>query len=72
MPRQDQYGRWISDDGGYWWDGQVWRPTRPPTTVPRPSSAPYYVGVGCAVVLLVFVLMGICASYVASLPGVAQ
>jgi hypothetical protein len=26
VPRQDAYGRWISDDGLFYWDGTAWRP----------------------------------------------
>jgi len=26
MPRQDAYGRWVSDDGALYWDGQAWQP----------------------------------------------
>jgi hypothetical protein len=63
MPHQDQYGRWISDDGAYWWDGAVWRPVRPPSQAPRASHAPYYIGAGCAGLLLLVILMGICTSY---------
>jgi hypothetical protein len=29
MPRQDAYGRWISDDGALFWDSQSWQPLAP-------------------------------------------
>ncbi|HKW72336.1 MAG TPA: hypothetical protein VJQ08_05870 [Candidatus Dormibacteraeota bacterium] len=34
MPRQDAYGRWISDDGALYWDGRAWQPVATPTGYP--------------------------------------
>lgn len=44
MPRQDVYGRWISDDGTLYWDGQAWQPvtaiTGFSTYYPATATAP--------------------------------
>src|SRR2546421_497292 len=39
MPRQDVYGRWISDDGALYWDGRAWQPVTPVTYQPTQPAA---------------------------------
>lgn len=71
MPRQDAEGRWISDDGRFWWDGGTWQPL--PARTPareRSSQLPYYIGMGCALLLLVLVLMAVCTTVIAQHSGI--
>jgi hypothetical protein len=37
VPKQDPSGRWISDDGRFFWDGASWRPLAP---APQQAMAP--------------------------------
>ena len=39
MPHQDAQGRWISDDGLQYWDGNAWRPTTAQAAPRRGISA---------------------------------
>ena len=59
MPRQDQYGRWISDDGLQYWDGTAWRPTGLPAQPPARSgvSALPAVLIGCGFALVVVIVL---------------
>lgn len=72
MPRQDAQGRWVSDDGRHWWDGSTWRPA-PQATPAKADRAgadiPYLIGTGCALALLVLVLMAFCTTIVAQSPS---
>jgi hypothetical protein len=43
MPRLDAYGRWVSDDGALYWDGQAWQPMASIT-----GFATYYPGTAAA------------------------
>ena len=76
MPRQDSLGRWISDDGLFYWDGAAWRPLgaqpaaapqapaygQPPAygqaAIRRSSPWPAIL-IGCGVLVLVVVIVGI-------------
>ncbi|HVH64346.1 MAG TPA: hypothetical protein VNA65_12180 [Candidatus Dormibacteraeota bacterium] len=63
MPRQDAYGRWISDDGLQYWDGTAWRPTGVQAAPTGRSSLPaVLIGCGFAlVVVLVLAIVGVVA-----------
>lgn len=73
MPQQDAQGRWVSDDGRLWWDGAAWRPlgAGPALRAERGSPVPYYIGMGCALVLLVLVLMAVCTTVIAQHSGLS-
>jgi hypothetical protein len=66
MPTQDAYGRWISDDGGSWWDGAAWRPVAGAFAMPiaaRRRSPWMWVGIGClSLFLLVVLVVGGCTA----------
>jgi len=69
MPRQDVYGRWVSDDGALYWDGRAWQPVTAitgfatyqaaPATAGAPSSAKGGVALGLGVASLIFWLLPI-------------
>jgi hypothetical protein len=68
VPRQDAQGRWISDDGLFYWDGATWRPLGvqgSPVPAPYGAQAPRkravwpMVLIGCAFVALVVLVIGI-------------
>jgi hypothetical protein len=59
MPHQDAQGRWISDDGLQYWDGNAWRPTGI-TAPPRGSNVALpavLIGCGFAVVIVLVVVI---------------
>ena len=60
MPRQDAYGRWISDDGLFYWDGTAWRPVAAQVAPRRsPSVAqPILIGAGFVLVIIVVLVIG--------------
>lgn len=57
MPRQDQYGRWISDDGLQYWDGTAWRPTGQ-VRATGVSALPAVL-IGCGFALIIVIVLGI-------------
>jgi hypothetical protein len=60
MPTQDAQGRWISDDGTQYWDGNAWRPTgigAPPQR--RGISALPAILIGCGIALVIVLVLGI-------------
>jgi hypothetical protein len=69
MPLKNAQGRWISDDGRYYWNGTAWQsfsgqpqPFIQPFNLPPPAegSAPWpVVLVGLAVVVIVVVSVAI-------------
>ena len=63
MPRQDSLGRWISDDGLQYWDGAAWRPLAAqvgaPPGAPAQRSAVPAILIGCGVVLVAALIIGI-------------
>ena len=68
MARQDAQGRWISDDGLFYWDGAAWRPlgVQPygvPTgygvPAPQKRSAWPMVLIGCGFAAVVVIVIGI-------------
>ena len=66
MPRQDAQGRWISDDGLFYWDGAAWRPLGVQTSaVPGATQAPGkrsvwpMVLIGCGLAAVVVLVIGI-------------
>lgn len=63
MPRQDAYGRWISDDGLQYWDGTAWRPIGAQSAAAQRSALPaILIGCGFAlVVVLVLAIVGVVA-----------
>lgn len=38
MPTQDANGRYISDDGKWWWDGSAWQPVEQASAGPDPNG----------------------------------
>ena len=60
MPRQDAYGRWISDDGLFYWDGNAWRPAGMEAPARRgPSVAqPILIGAGFVLVIVLVLVIG--------------
>jgi hypothetical protein len=66
VPRQDAQGRWISDDGLFYWDGATWRPTGSvpagggilPPPVHGKSAWPAIL-VGCGITLVVVLVLAI-------------
>jgi hypothetical protein len=68
VPRQDAQGRWISDDGLFYWDGATWRPlgvqgSPPPAPfgapAPRKRAVWPMVLIGCAFAAVVVIVIGI-------------
>ncbi len=59
MPYQDAQGRWISDDGRQYWDGQAWRPNTVQAPAQGRSMALPAVLIGCGFALLVLIVLGI-------------
>ena len=61
MPRQDAFGRWISDDGLFYWDGNAWRPVAPQGPARRGVSVaqPLLIGAGFVVLVVVVVVVGL-------------
>jgi hypothetical protein len=64
VPRQDAQGRWISDDGLFYWDGAAWRPlgVQPSAygaTAPRQRSVWPVVLIGCGFAVVVVIVIGI-------------
>ena len=63
MPRQDAQGRWISDDGLFYWDGAAWRPLGVQPTAygaaPRKRSVWPVVLIGCGFAAVVIIVIGI-------------
>lgn len=64
MPFQDPSGRWLSDDGAYFWDGAAWR-LLPPRVRGGPPAAVMALAIGCAAL----VLLGIVAAGVGAYIG---
>ena len=71
MPRQDAQGRWISDDGLFYWDGAAWRPLggQPPVAAgfPPPAqgkSAWPAILIGCGIALVLVIVLGIVGLFV--------
>jgi hypothetical protein len=62
VPRQDQQGRWISDDGLQYWDGSAWRPFGPQAAPARRSSAMPVVLIGCGFALVILLVIAIGAA----------
>jgi hypothetical protein len=60
MPHQDAQGRWISDDGLQYWDGNAWRPTgaQPPPATGGRSAVPAVL-IGCGFALVILLVLGI-------------
>ena len=60
MPKQDAQGRWISDDGLQYWDGNAWRPIGVAPQPRRGMSALPAVLIGCgfALVIAIVVVIG--------------
>ena len=59
MPHQDAHGRWISDDGHLYWDGNAWRPvTAQPPARGRGMALPAIL-IGCGFALVVVIVLGI-------------
>jgi len=59
VPRQDAQGRWISDDGLQYWDGNAWRPIGAQAPPRRGISAVPAVLIGCGFALVIVLLLGI-------------
>jgi hypothetical protein len=61
VPRQDSFGRWISDDGLFYWDGNAWRAVAPQATARRGVSVaqPLLIGAGFVVLVVVVVVVGL-------------
>ena len=65
MPRQDVFGRWISDDGALYWDGRAWQPVTAVTYQPTqpaaaaPGSAKGGIALGLGIASLLFWLLPI-------------
>ncbi|TMD12170.1 MAG: hypothetical protein E6I27_00815 [Chloroflexi bacterium] len=59
MPHQDAQGRWISDDGLQYWDGNAWRPTGAQAPARSGISAVPAVLIGCGFALVIVLLLGI-------------
>jgi hypothetical protein len=59
MPIVDAYGRWLSDDGRLFWNGQAWQPIGPTVAPRRRSLVPLVLGIGGAFLVLVL-LTGVC------------
>jgi len=59
MPRQDALGRWISDDGLFYWDGAAWRPIGVQAPKSGGSAIPAIaMGCGFAIVLVIVLIIG--------------
>ena len=84
MPRLDAYGRWVSDDGALFWDGQAWQPMASSTgfatyypgtataAAPLPSSVKGGVALGfgiASLVLWLLPILGLPASITALIVG---
>ena len=60
MPVQDPQGRWISDDGRFYWDGAAWRPIGMQAMPARSGgSGVPAVLIGCAFALVIVLVLGI-------------
>jgi hypothetical protein len=59
MPRQDAQGRWLSDDGLQYWDGNAWRPTGVQAPASTGISALPAVLMGCGFALVILLVLGI-------------
>jgi len=59
MPRQDAEGRWISDDGLQYWDGNAWRPVGAQAQGRRGISAVPSILIGCGFALVIVLVLGI-------------
>lgn len=60
MPHQDAQGRWISDDGLQYWDGNAWRPIgvyAPPRSGISALPA-ILIGCGFALVIVLVIVIG--------------
>jgi hypothetical protein len=75
VPIRDPYGRWLSDDGLYAWDGQRWQPAYgpygPAPLRPRRSAWPWVLGAS-AVVVLLLLLFGACTYAMTTSPEFKQ
>ena len=60
MPQQDAYGRWISDDGLFYWDGAVWRLADVQAPARRGVSVaqPVLIGAGFVLVIVLVLVIG--------------
>jgi hypothetical protein len=56
VPRQDAQGRWLSDDGLQYWDGNAWRPLGPQAPAKSRSALPAIL-IGCGFVLVVLLVL---------------
>jgi len=59
MPHQDAQGRWISDDGLLYWDGNAWRPIGVQVQQRSGISALPAILIGCGFALVIVLLLGI-------------
>ena len=61
MPRQDAYGRWISDDGLFYWDGNAWRPVaaQPPPRRGASVAQPILIGAGFVLLIVLVAVIGL-------------
>ncbi len=61
MPRQDAQGRWFSDDGRQYWDGNAWRPTgvQAPARTGISAVPPVLMGCGFALAIVLVLVIGV-------------
>jgi hypothetical protein len=73
VPTQDASGRWISDDGLFYWDGAAWKPLAPqgqpaaaapsvvptygPPATPRGKSPWPAILIGCGIAAVVVIVL---------------
>ena len=57
MPHQDAQGRWISDDGLQYWDGNAWRPAGAQAPARRGISAVPAILIGCGFALIIVLVI---------------
>lgn len=59
MPHQDAQGRWLSDDGLQYWDGNAWRPITVQGSPKGRSVALPAILIGCGFALIVLIVLAI-------------
>lgn len=59
MPRQDAFGRWITDDAMFYWDGNAWRPLATQAPPRRGVSVAQPILIGAGFVLAIILVLGI-------------
>jgi hypothetical protein len=57
VPRQDAQGRWVSDDGLQYWDGNAWQPVSGQAPARRGISALPAVLIGCGFALVIAIVL---------------